>query len=339
MTISRWKIMACSLGLSLGSLAIYADQPNNKSNSTNKPTAQTPQATEPPPSVVPASKTTTSPMVADTLPPATLPTPPISIPTPAVKDLEITPPPGTLAPPVAVEQELIPDPPAAPNPEKLPPPMAPSTPPPVAKYLLKNPGTAPIDPLIANPPSPMFSPPPSNIVQPISPPPTVPPGIYPPSLPHDRGMPPMITSPPTVPLPPIPPSIKMPTSKLKMLVRLGDGKPRFEIRNSSGENLLLKVYGEKIEMQSVPDTVKGSPIAGVAAIGKVRFTGPGVEGTCDQLSILSGTGEVMLKGNIHLKSKRGKTWSEITTEKMVYQVGTSSTAPSGVRTAAGVEGE
>ena len=29
----------------------------------------------------------------------------------------------------------------------------------------------------------------------------------------------------------------------------------------------------------------------------------------------------MLKGNIHLKTKRGKTWSEMTAEKMVYQIG------------------
>ena len=113
-----------------------------------------------------------------------------------------------------------------------------------------------------------------------------------------------------------------------MLLRLGDGKPRFEIRTSDSVELLLKVYGEKIEMQSAPEGAKASPIAGVTAINKVRFTGPGLEGTCDQLTVLSGTGEVLLKGNVHVKTKRGKTWSEMTTEKMIYQIGASGlTAP------------
>ena len=43
-------------------------------------------------------------------------------------------------------------------------------------------------------------------------------------------------------------------------------------------------------------------LAGVTAIGRVRFTAPGIEGTCDHLTILSATGEVLLKGNIHLKT-------------------------------------
>jgi hypothetical protein len=106
-------------------------------------------------------------------------------------------------------------------------------------------------------------------------------------------------------------------------MRLGDGKPRFEIRNSESVELLLKVYGEKIEMQSAPEGAKASPIAGVTAVGRVHFTGPMIEGSCDQLMVLSGTGEVLLKGNVHVKTKRGKTWSEMTTEKMIYQIGAS----------------
>jgi hypothetical protein len=113
-------------------------------------------------------------------------------------------------------------------------------------------------------------------------------------------------------------------ARLKMLLRVGDGQPRFEIRNSASTELLLKVYGEKVEMQGTPDA--RSSLAGVTAMGRVRFTAPGIEGTCDHLSILSGTGEVLLKGNIHLKTKRGKAWSEMTAEKMVYQIGTAGLA-------------
>lgn len=114
-----------------------------------------------------------------------------------------------------------------------------------------------------------------------------------------------------------------------MLMRLGDGTPRFEIRNSTGEELLFKVYGEKMELQQSPDSSRASSLAGVTAIGNVRFTGPGVEGTCNQLSILSGTGEVLLKGNIHMKTKKGKTWSELTAEKMIYQIGYAALLPPG----------
>ena len=114
-----------------------------------------------------------------------------------------------------------------------------------------------------------------------------------------------------------------------MLLRMGVGSPRFEIRSSNGEELLLKVYAEKIEMKNAPEGVKAHPLAGVTAAGKVKFSAPGIEGTCDELSILSGTGEVMLKGSVHLKTKlKAKAWSEMTADKMIYQIGsTGLTAP------------
>jgi hypothetical protein len=108
-------------------------------------------------------------------------------------------------------------------------------------------------------------------------------------------------------------------SKLKLLLRVGDGQPRFEIRNTANSDLMLKVYGEKVEMQAPNDA--RSSLAGVTAIGRVRFTAPGIEGTCDHLTILSATGEVLMKGNIRMKTKHGKSWSEMTAEKMVYQIG------------------
>ena len=136
--------------------------------------------------------------------------------------------------------------------------------------------------------------------------------------------------PETVKIPIAPATPKAEATKLKMLLRMGDGQPRFEIRNSGTTEMLMKVYGEKIEMQAPPDA--RSTLAGVTAIGRVRFTAPGLEGTCDHLTILSGTGEVLLKGNIHLKTRHGKTWSEMTAEKMVYQIGTAGlTAPGNPR--------
>jgi hypothetical protein len=115
--------------------------------------------------------------------------------------------------------------------------------------------------------------------------------------------------------------IKSEQAKLKMLLRMGDGKPRFEIRNTATTELLLKVYGEKIEMQSPPDA-KGT-LAGVSATGAVRFSAPGIEGTCDHLRIMSATGELLLEGQIRVKTKHGKVSTEMTADKMVFQISTS----------------
>lgn len=171
-------------------------------------------------------------------------------------------------------------------------------------------------------------PPPANLNPKVPTPHVVPPAI---PMPQDK---PMAPTPAPAPVPPLTspmvptpaPYTPVPTvssaAKLKMLLRMGDGKPRFEIRNTASEELLLKVYGEKIELSS-PQDGRPTTLAGVSAVGQVKFTAPGIEGTCDHLTILSATGEVLLKGNIHLKTKRGKTWSEMTAEKMVYQIGTS----------------
>lgn len=328
MSVSRWKVMACTLGLSLGGLAISAGQSNDRPNTTATPALRAAQATEPPPIQVPDPAKPSVPATApQTLPPLQLPTPPareIEFEIPNVIPVQAaTPPVPVLDVPVVVVKtaemhEKLPMPreltlpaltvdlpgvlevpmTAAPEPPAVP--QAPVTPPSVK--------AAPMPPpvLVDNPPAPRSTP----LVTPLPP---VPPQASPPLPPPDLR-----------PQPQPQPPVAVPTTKLKMLLRLGDGKPRFEIRTSDNVEMLLKVYGEKVEMQSAPEGMKASPIAGITAIGGVRFTGPGIEGTCDHLMVLSGTGEVMLKGNVHVKTKRGKTWSEMTTEKMIYQIGAAS---------------
>jgi len=151
------------------------------------------------------------------------------------------------------------------------------------------------------------------VIQPLSVPP-----VAPLPTPSVQPFPPLVEAPG---MPKVQQMAVAPTTKLKMLVRLGDGKPRFEIRQSDSTDLLFKVYGEKVETQPAPEGAKASAIAGMTATGKVRFVGPGVEGTCDQLTVLSGTGEVLLKGNVCMKTRHGKSWSEMTADKMMYQIG------------------
>ncbi|MCE9533751.1 MAG: hypothetical protein K8T89_21875 [Planctomycetes bacterium] len=341
MNISRWKIMACMLGLSLGGLAICAAQSNEKP--LLPISAPTPEPTEPAPLAPAVYKPAPVYNSLETKPP-------ISVPVPQFTEIDLVVPEAPL--PVAPEVfgpratgvigvgavEVV-------VPEQLPMPRE------VTKPVERQAGVGPDNfdaiPLVIEQPVPVA--PPALPSVPMEPLQTEPiarqpvPVPVPPSLPPIQVAPRQVVEVPDVPVPP--PAVYVPqpqtysapqvqqtaastASKLKMLLRLGDGKPRFEIRSHTGEDLLFKVYGEKVEMQSAPEGVKKSALAGVTASGQVRFVGPGIEGTCDQLSVLSGTGEVLLKGNVHMKTKKGKTWSEMTADKMIYQIGaTGLTAP------------
>jgi hypothetical protein len=348
MTISRWKVMACTLAVAVGGVALMAGQSNNKLNAqwdvsgydaTPLPLATatekkaTPTPTEPAPLVVPvATKPAPVPSAPETLPPVVVPviemnTPkeivPVAAPPAPALPFELVPEPATTEPAPPAKPQVVSDPPAA-EPTKAA--TAPATP-----NKVEAPPPAPMDIEIVKPAPP--APPATPPMSPGAPPapdrgsaPPAPPAADPLLVTPPTRVPPMVLTPPVPPpSPPAPsaPSASQAASKLKMLLRLGDGKPRFEIRDTAGADMLLKVYGEKIEMQSAPNDGKKSAIEGVTAVGKVRFVGPGIEGTCDQLSVLSGTGEVMLKGNVLLKTKRGKTWSEMSAEKMIYQIGSS----------------
>ena len=111
-------------------------------------------------------------------------------------------------------------------------------------------------------------------------------------------------------------------SKFRIVLRVGEGEPTFEVR--SGDDLLLKVMCEKVDIKS-PEKGPGPSI--VKATGKVRFTGFGAEGTCDELAFLAGTGEVDMTGSvrIHVKDRLGRVESELSTETMKYKIDPSAT--------------
>jgi hypothetical protein len=355
MTMNRWKILACTLTIGVGGLAVFATPPLGSKPEPAKEPAPLPNLTVKPASApngddTPAPAKPTKPEDFDlVIPVPDVPAPTTKADEPAKRPAgdpvfePVTPvPASSILPAGATETKPmtdkappldIPPPPSKPEPEptKLPesPKPAVDTPkiplpdldiPPVAGSK----DTAPVAP----PPPPVGpAPPPSKPLPPTTPPiPDLPPmAVAPPPASARPTMPP-IASDPLVPAESVVPAATVPvkpaeTARLKMLLRMGDGQPRFEIRNTTTTELLLKVYAEKIEMQAPPEAK--SSLAGVSALGRVRFTAPGINGTCDHLTILSGTGEVLLKGNIRLKSKHGKSWSEMSAEKMVYQIGTS----------------
>ncbi len=344
MSISRWKLMACSLVFSVAGLAMIAGRMNGQLNAQwAEHPKLTPSVTLPSPAVPVAEKPMLPPSAPETLPPVS----------PAV-EIELVAPvlqlPDAGLQPAGATEPALPMAPRAGDPVPAQPRQLKNYPMGILTFPMPNPvpdlpGT--IVPVIATEPAPTPAVPvPQNDIPTVAPqdvppiaPPTPPAQSLPPQQPPSV-MPPVAPAPspyvpaPSYPLPPAPsepaptpPAVQQTSTttatKLKMLMRLGDGKPRFEIRSSDSTDLLFKVYAQKIEMQQAPDGMKAHPIAGVTAVGQVRFVGPGVEGTCDQLSVLSGTGEVMLKGNVFLKSKHGKAWSEVTAEKMIYQIGAS----------------
>jgi hypothetical protein len=105
--------------------------------------------------------------------------------------------------------------------------------------------------------------------------------------------------------------------KYRILLRVGEGEPTFEVK--CGDELVLKVTCEKIDIKS-PE--KGGGPSMVKASGKVRFAGFGAEGVCEELSFLAGTGEVMMAGavNIKVKDKLGRVESEFSTESAKYKL-------------------
>ena len=349
MSLNRWKVAACTLTLGVGGLAVFAadkkDTPPAPLPTLTVPAAgddtpsgpakapplkiATPESTKSVPDIVidldlpdvpkPAVKPTAdkAETKAPVFVPADLPPLPNEI-LPVKGEAEADVPKVPAPKPDAVKKDdKKPDAPKIADAPPLPPVIdlnislqeapkvsVPPPPPPLVVPEVKKPVAPPA-------PSPFNDTPPKALAE------TLPPPAVPPLAP----LPPHLV-PPVTPLPPKPPEAPpaLPTARLKMTLRMGDGKPRFEIRNTASEEILLKVYGEKVEMSAPPDG-RPSTLAGVSAIGHVKFTAPGIEGSCDHLTILSGTGEVLMKGNIRLKTKRGKSWSEMTAEKMVYQIG------------------
>lgn len=345
MSLNRWKVLACTLTVGVGGLAVFATDPAPKSdapkapdplpNLTVKPTspangADTPAPVRPagteefeitlpvPPAPAKAEEPARKPdgpvfEPVDSPPPAVLQVKgeadakEAKKPEPTKKD-EV---PAVAVPPVSVKPDVK-DPAKSPAPV-VPVPDAPK-PPEITIPNIK----PPVPDLTPEPPAKPTTP----TIEVPGPKPDVPPVVVTPTVPAEPGK---VLGPPAKPTIAATPK-PADAARLKLLLRMGDGQPRFEIRGGTTTDLLLKVYGEKIEMQAPPDA--RSSLAGVTAIGRVRFTAPGIEGTCDHLRILSATGEVLLEGTIHLKTKHGKAWSEMTAEKMVYQIGTSGlTAP------------
>jgi hypothetical protein len=385
--LSRWKLMAGVLGVSIGGLAAAASQcpkfDRSKGRSAESPVAKAepklPPAGAPstpppppapalevpaPPQLTPGGSTPPAPTpVTPELPKVGTPTPPAPVvllpeptgaspklpdPAPPAPNLTLPATDKAMLPPVIPTAAAIPAKPESKPTEPVLPKVdtekKPSLPPapPVSDLVPTPPAAAPVEvirPLKADsgPPSPGGITPPLP-GKPTPPAPSVPPSLEPGSLPPAK--------PPAAPLgdgsevPPIPergagaPASVTPTpytapaatavqagqTPFRILLRVGEGEPTFEVKN--GDNLVLKVACEKVDIKS-PE--KGAGMSEVTARGKVRFAGFGAEGTCEELKFFAGTGEVSMTGTVkvQVKDKLGRVESELTTGSMKYKIDTS----------------
>ena len=106
-------------------------------------------------------------------------------------------------------------------------------------------------------------------------------------------------------------------ARYRVLLRVGEGEPAFEVR--CGDDLMLKVVCTKVEVKS-PEHDEG-PMS-VRAVGNVRFVGFGAEGTCEELSFLAGDGSVQLQGRVvvRVKDKLGRVESELSGDTLRYRI-------------------
>ncbi len=116
-----------------------------------------------------------------------------------------------------------------------------------------------------------------------------------------------------------PPIVEVaPHKKLIVTLKMGDGYPKFDVRD--GDDIVLKVISEGVEVKAPSE--RGESISVLKATRKVRFITPGGEGFCDELQVVPGTGEVIASGRVMFKYTWGKVETAVTSEKMTFRLGT-----------------
>ncbi len=313
MNRTRWKMMIGALGLSLGGLAAVAGVPASDGmvSCSGAPAHTVARVSEP---------LAAGPKLADlpTLPGGPtiplLPQRPIEVPAPTPPAVPLPaapePTPLPLPAPVPALPRIDPVKPAAPLPE------TPSLKP------VAVPASVPSAKLVEVPPAapkPAFAPPPKP--DPVSARPTW----------TEFNV---IESPAIGPVPTPPADAKVAERKLKVILSMGDERPRFEVRD--GDEIYLKVVCDRVEVKSPGEA--GVTVSTMSATGKVTFVTPGGEGTCDQLAVLPGTGQVVVTGKVTFTYNWGKVETTVTGEKMNFRLGSNTVTPTTAQGTPGVTG-
>ncbi|HET6575850.1 MAG TPA: hypothetical protein VFG68_19770 [Fimbriiglobus sp.] len=312
MTTTRWKLTAGGLVLALGGLAAVAGVPARSCQPEHK---AGPVVLVEAPVPIP---------VAPVLyqPPADAPTAPAIPPAPVVPAVS-TPAEASVFPLPVVTAEAKSEPKPPPKEDKV--------------FELTVPAAEPVQPASSPPPAPTGdlepagSPPALPVAKPFPPPelkptPTPTPAPAPPSLPAPKPTPPAPKPTPTWGDPLLntkpDPAPTVVETKLKVCLRMGDERPRFEVRD--GDEVYLKVVCDKVDVKSPSD--RGETMSTLRATGRVTFVTPGGDGTCDELTVIPGTGQVVVAGRVSFKYNWGKVETTVSGEKMTFRLGSTPSA-------------
>lgn len=105
--------------------------------------------------------------------------------------------------------------------------------------------------------------------------------------------------------------------KLKVMLHMGDERPRFEIRD--GEETYLKVVCDKVDVKS--PTERGDTTSTLKSTGKVAFVTPGGDGVCDELTVMPGSGMVVVSGKVTFRYTWGKAETTVSGDRMTFRLG------------------
>lgn len=306
MTLSRWKLMAGVIGLGMCGLAALAEPACRTVGLTRR--ADDPKPDEPKPTE--AAKPLP-------LPDAPLPTPPATTEVPPPVILPVT----DSKPPVPA---ALPVPMPAKNDPKTPPVMDPKAFEDVTKALQPTPVPLPTLPTPTTPPPATTPPAPkfdfhTTAPVPVTPPVPVATPVVPvkgevPAPPEAKVDVAPLAKPDTVPAEAK--AAPFNGKQLKVMLHLSTEKPWFEVKD--GDELVLRVTAESVNLMAAADA--GKP-AVLTAAGGVSFRTLGQSGTCDEVQVMPGTGEVVVKGKVTVTSNWGKAETTATAEKMTFRLG------------------
>ena len=98
---------------------------------------------------------------------------------------------------------------------------------------------------------------------------------------------------------------------------MSDERPRFEVRD--GDEVYLKVICDSVEVNAPNGRTDNHST--MRAIGRCAFVTPGGDGFCDELSVVPGTGLVMVSGNVRFRYQWGRAETEVSGDKMTFRLG------------------
>ncbi len=344
MRMTRWKLMAGVLGLSMCGLAALAEPACRSVGITRR-------ADEPKAEPVESAKPLTLPLPVSAPPASTEVPPPIILPVDDKKPAPLPPPLPTADPkPVEVKPIALPtinDPALAPA---VPPTLLADLHkihnPPVPLPTLTDKGPEPFAPLpkpvAPVTPAPFDFPAPKPVAadlvplpSPTTPQPFIAPGLTPsPVVPvaDTKSVPVFaeVKKPDVPPLPAVEKKADLPppvvtermapvagvAKKLKVMLHLSDEKPWFEVKD--GDEVVLKVTADAVALEAA---VSGKTTSTLTATGGVTFRTLGGFGTCDELRVVPGTGEVVVSGKVAVTSNWGKAETTATADKMTFRLG------------------